>query len=39
MAFKRERKAGEDADEDIAGLSNTLCALRFDVKSDDVDND
>ena len=37
--FKQKEKPGEDADKDIAGLSNTLCALRFDVKSDDVDND
>ena len=37
--FKEQEKAGEDADKDTAGLSNTLCALRVDVISDDVDND
>ena len=33
------RQAGEGACTDIGGLSSALCAVRFDVMSDDVDND
>ena len=32
-------KAGEDADRDTGGLSNALCAVRFDVMSYDVQSD
>ena len=32
-------KAGTDADKDIGRLSNALCAVRFEVMSDDVEID